>query len=141
MRDAHEVIRSLIEDVYGKGKVELIDELVDEEYLEHPMPAGFSPDRKGLASFVQALRGALSDMDASVERVLVDGDQVAFRWRITGRHSGEFLGIPASGNHIETTGNDVAVMREGKVLERWCEQDLLSLMTQLGAIDAPASPA
>lgn len=140
MSDASEVIRRLIEDVYGEGKIELIDELVHEDYVEHPMPEGFSPDREGLKSFVQALRAALSDMEATVERVVVDGDELAFRWRITGTHSGEFMGIPPSGNRIETTGNDVGAMREGKVVERWCEQDMLSLLTQLGAIDAAPSP-
>lgn len=141
MSDASEVIRRLIEDVYGEGKIELIDELVHEDYVEHPMPEGFSPDREGLKSFVQALRAALSDMEATVERVVVDGDELAFRWRITGTHSGEFMGIPPSGNRIETTGNDVGLMREGKVVERWCEQDMLSLLTQLGAIDAAPSSA
>ncbi len=140
MANAQDVIRPLIEDVYGEGKVELIDELIHEDYVEHPMPEGFSPDREGLKSFVQALHAALSDVDAKVERVLVDDDQLAFRWRITGTHTGEFMGIPASGNHIETTGNDVGVMREGKVVERWCEQDLLSLLTQLGALDSSKSP-
>ena len=140
MPDAHDVIRRLIEDVYGEGKVELIDALIHEDYVEHPMPEGFSPDREGLKSFVQALHAALSDVQATVEHVLVDGDQLAFRWRITGTHTGEFLGIPASGNHVETTGNDVGAMREGKVAERWCEQDMLSLLTQIGAIDAAQSP-
>lgn len=50
------------------------------------------------------------------------------------------MGIPASGNHVETTGNDVGAMREGEVVERWCEQDMLSLLTQLGAIDRAKSP-
>ena len=140
MPDAHDLVRRVIDDVYGKGQVELIDELIHEDYVEHPMPEGFSPDREGLKSFVQTLHHALSDMDARVERVLVDGDEVAFRWRITGRHTGEFLGIPASHNHVETTGNDVAVVRDGKLLERWCEQDLLALLTQLGAMDASMSP-
>lgn len=140
MSDAHHVIHPLIEDVYGEGKVELIDELIHEDYVEHPMPEGFSPDREGLKSFVQALHAALSDVDAKAEHVLVDDDQLAFRWRITGTHTGEFMGIPASGNHIETTGNDVGVMREGKLVERWCEQDLLSLLTQLGALDPSQSP-
>lgn len=140
MPNPHDVVHRLIEDVYGEGKVELIDELIHEDYVEHPMPEGFSPDREGLKSFVQALRAALSDVDAEVEHVLVDDGQLAFRWRITGRHTGQFMGIPASGNHVETTGNDVGVMRDGKLVERWCEQDQLALMTQLGAIDASKSP-
>jgi len=140
MPDTREHVRRFIEDVYGQGRVELIDELVHEDYIEHPMPAGFSPDREGLKSFIHALHGALSDTHAELERVLVDDGQVAFRWRVTGKHTGEFLGIPPSHNHVETTGNDVAVVRDGKIEERWCEQDLLSLMSQLGAIDPSMSP-
>ena len=140
MPNAHEVIGRLVDEVYGEGKVELVDELAHENYVEDPMPEGFSPDREGLKSFVQALHGALSDVEAQVERVLVEDDQVAWRWRMTGRHTGEFLGIPASGNAIETTGNDVAVMRDGKLETRWCEQDQLSLMIQIGAIDLSKAP-
>ena len=141
MQDPHDVIRRLVEDVYGEGKVQLIDELTSEDYLETPMPDGFSPDREGLKSFVQALHAALSDVEAQVERVLVDDGQVAWRWRMTGRHTGDFMGVPASGNRIETTGNDVAVLRDGKLETRWCEQDQLSLMVQIGAIDLATSPA
>ena len=140
MPDAHDVIRRLVEDVYGERKVELVDELAHEDYYETPMPEGFSPDREGLKSVVQALHAALSDVEAQVERVLVDDGQVAWRWRMTGRHTGEFMGIPATGNPIETTGNDVAVLREGKLETRWCEQDQLSLMIQIGAIDLSTSP-
>ena len=140
MPDIREQVRRFIEDVYGQGRVELIDELIHKDYIEHPMPAGFSPDREGLKSFIQALHGALSDTNAELERVLVDDGQVAFRWRVTGKHTGEFLGIPPSNNHVETTGNDVAVVRDGQIEERWCEQDLLSLMSQLGAIDPAMSP-
>ncbi len=139
MPDAHDVIHRFVEEVYGEGKVELIDELVDEDYVEHTMMEGFPPGREGLQSFVQTLHAALSDVHAEAERVLVDGDQLAWRWRMTGRHTGESMGIPASGNRIEITGNDVGAMRDGKLVERWCEQDMLSLMTQLGAIDASKS--
>lgn len=140
MPDTHDLVRRLIEEVYGQGRVELIDELIHEDYIEHPMPAGFSPDREGLKMFVQALHDALSETHAQLERAVVDDAQVAFRWRVTGKHTGEFLGIPPSHNHVETTGNDFAVMRDGKLVERWCEQDLLSLMGQLGAIDPAMSP-
>ena len=139
MSDAHDVIRRFIEDVYGAGKVELIDELVHEDYTEHTMMEAFPGNREGLKSFVQVLHGGLSDVDGKVERVLVDNDRVAWRWRMTATHSGDVMGIPPSGNHIEITGNDVGTMRDGKLAERWCEQDMLSLMTQLGAIDASKS--
>ena len=140
MPDARDVIQRFVEGVYGEGRVELVDEFAHEDYYEVPMPEGFSPDREGLKSFVRALHAALSDVEARVERVLVDGDQVAWRWRLTGRHTGELMGVPPSGNPVETTGNDVAVLRENKLEKRWCEQDQLSLMVQIGAIDPSRSP-
>jgi len=47
------------------------------------------------------------------------------------------MGFAPSGNVVEITGNDLAVMRDGKLVEQWAETDTLSLMTQLGAIESP----
>ena len=138
MPDARDVLSRFIEEVYGEGRLEPIDDVVHEEYVDHTMMLpGVSPDREGVKRFVEMLHGALSDTNGTIERTLVDGDQVAWRWRMWGTHTGEFAGIPPSGNRIEITGNDVGVVRDGKLMERWCEQDMLSLMTQLGAIEPP----
>lgn len=136
MADTHEIIMRFNQDVFGKGKVELIDELVHEDFVDHTGMEG-PMDREGLKSFVQAVHGAASDWDTTVERVLVDGDEVAWRWRMRGTHTGEFMGIPPSGNVVEVTGNDLGVMRDGKLAEQWGEMDMLSLLTQLGAIESP----
>lgn len=72
--------------------------------------------------------------------VLVDGDQLAFRWRVTGTHSGDFMGDLGQREPHRPLGNDVGVMREGKLVERGYEQDMLSLLTQIRAIDVATSP-
>lgn len=43
------------------------------------------------------------------------------------------MGIPPCGNKVEIAGNDLGVMRDGRLAEMWGETDMLSLMTQLGA--------
>lgn len=136
MADAREVLRRFNEEVFGEGRVELIDELVHEDFVDHTGVQG-PMDREGLKDFVRAVHAALSDCEATLERVVVEGDQVAWRWSQRGRHTGEFMGIPPSGNEIEVTGNDLGVMREGKLAEEWGEMDMLSLMTQLGAVESP----
>ena len=132
MADTREVIHRFNEDVFGKGNVEIIDELVTEDYVDHTGPEG-PMDREGLKQFVQLVHSAGSDWEVDVEHVLVEGDQVAWRWRMRGRHTGEFMGVPASGNDIEITGNDIAVMRGDRIAEQWGEMDMLDLMTQMGA--------
>lgn len=137
MADIREVIRRFSDDAHGKGKVELIDELCHEDFVNHTAPEGVPPDREGEKAFVQMVHDALSDMESTTERILVDGDQVAWRWRARARHTGEFMGVPPSGNEVEVTGNDIGIMRDGKLAELWAELDMLSVMTQLGAIEPP----
>ena len=50
-------------------------------------------------------------------------------------------GLKSFAQALHATPSDVAVLREGKLECRWCEQEQLSLMIQIGAIDLAASPA
>lgn len=136
MADAREIISRLNHDVFGKGNVEIVDELLTEDYVDHTGMEG-PMDREGLKDFVRAVHAAGSGWEVDLEHVLVDGDKVAWRWTMRGTHTGEFMGIPASGNEITISGNDIGVMRDGKLAESWGEMDNLSLMTQLGAMEAP----
>ena len=138
MANSHDVVRRINEEVYGRGRVDLIDELYHEDYVNHSAPEGVPPTREGEKAYVQMLHSAMSDMEAQVEKILVDGDQVAWRWRTRGVHTGEFLGVPASGNRVEVAGNDIGLMRDGKLAELWMEVDMLDVMVQLGAIEPPA---
>lgn len=137
MADVRELMRRFNEEVFGQGKVDLIDELVHPDFVDHAPPEGIPPDRDGLAAFVRAVHDAFTDTAATLERLVVEGEQVAWRWRMTATHTGEFMGVPASGNRIEITGNDFGVVRDGKLAEMWAEMDMLSVMTQLGAIEVP----
>jgi steroid delta-isomerase-like uncharacterized protein len=133
MSGIRETIRRINEDVYGAGRVELVDELFHEDYIEHTAREGRSPGREGVKSFVQAMHAAISGAESSMDRFLLDGDQVAWRWTLRGKHTGEFMGVPASDREIEVTGNDLGVIRDGKLAEVWSEVDMLAVMTQLGA--------
>lgn len=133
-----DVIRRINEELYGEGRVELVDELIHPEFVDHTAPEGFPPDREGQRAFVQMTHGGLSDTEATMDRIVVEGDQVAWRWTMRGTHTGELMGVPASGNRIELSGNDLGVMRDGKLAELWSEIDMMSLMTQLGALEQPA---
>lgn len=137
MADNREVIRRINEEVFGEGKLELIDELVHEDFVDHSAMEGVPPGRDGMKALAQMVHSALSDTDATMERIVIDGDEVAWRWSMWGRHTGEFMGIPATGNEVVVTGNDLGVMRDGKLAELWSMVDMLSVMVQLGAIESP----
>jgi predicted ester cyclase len=54
-------------------------------------------------------------------------------------HEGEFQGIAPSGQTVTITGMGIVRVEDGQIAESWWEFDALGLMTQLGAIPAPAA--
>lgn len=139
MTDTRELIMRYSNEAHGQGKVELVDELVHEDFVNHTAPEGLPPGREGEKAYIQMVHAAASDMEATVDHLLVDGDKAAWRWTVRGRHTGEFMGIPPSGKEFEVSGNDIAVIRDGKVAELWAQWDQLGLMTQIGAIEPPGA--
>jgi steroid delta-isomerase-like uncharacterized protein len=63
---------------------------------------------------------------------------VASRWTITGTHRGTFQGIPATGRLVTFTGIDFSRIVDGKIAEHWAQFDLVAVLQQIGALQAPA---
>ena len=53
---------------------------------------------------------------------------------ITGVHTGNFFGIPATGKRVEFSGMYMVRIENGKIVEHWGEEDGVSLLEQLGVI-------
>lgn len=65
--------------------------------------------------------------------MVAEGECVSTRLTLKGTHTGEFMGVPASGNSLSLTANGISRIVDGKVVEQWVELDSLSLMWQIGA--------
>ena len=73
--------------------------------------------------------------------MIVEGNKVVARVRLTGTHHGEFLGVPATGKRVDVQLIDITRFGEdGLAHEHWGVTDALGMMQQLGAIPA-AAPA
>jgi len=51
-----------------------------------------------------------------------------------GDHTGDFLGIPATGRQVTMSGITIHRVTNGKLSEHWAQIDALSLLQQLGAV-------
>jgi predicted ester cyclase len=58
------------------------------------------------------------------------------RFVYRGTHTGELLGIPASGNRVEMRSIDIWRVEDGMFVEHWDELNLLEVFQQVGAIPA-----
>jgi predicted ester cyclase len=57
---------------------------------------------------------------------------------MTGRHAGEFMGLPATGTPIALPGITILHFRDGRCVERFSQADMLGLLVQIGTVPAPA---
>jgi steroid delta-isomerase-like uncharacterized protein len=138
--DNKETIRRYYEEVFNQGKLEVLDEIVASDHVEHDPLPGQTQGIEGLKQRVAMVRGAFNPQ-FTVEDVLADGDKVVVRWTNRGTHRAEFFGVPATGKTVVTKGIDIHRLREGRMAEHWDVVDIFGLMMQIGAIPAPSGVA
>jgi predicted ester cyclase len=135
-----EKTRRLLEEAFGQGKVEVIDEVLDPDFVCWD-PNSESGEIRGADTIkgeIEYFHSAVPDLTYTVEDQVVEGDKVVSRWKARGTHQGEFFGVPGSGRRIEMSGIQIDRFDEsGKLIEEWPEYDLLGAMKQMGAISEP----
>ena len=94
---------------------------------------GFDP----LLEFAHELLGAFTDFHYDVQDVIVDGDKIVLRMVQTGKHTGNYFGLPPSGRWVRM--NEVFIFRIApvgpvgvRIEEVWLLLNILHLMQQMG---------
>jgi steroid delta-isomerase-like uncharacterized protein len=142
MAEGAGLIQEFYDEMFTKGNLDKIDELVTDDVVDHEEGMPGQPEGKeGVRFFVNAMRGAFSDLKATCDVTLDSGDLACARVTITGKHTGEFMGVPASDKSVEIESIDIIRIEDGKCAEHWGVTDIMGLMQQLGAIPEPAATA
>lgn len=132
------VVRRYYEEVLNAGRVDVLDELAAQDYVEHDPFPGQGNGRGDLERRAATLIEAFSPCTFTIEDLVAEGDKVVVRWSSSGTHSGEFLGIPATHRSYTISGIDIHRVEDDKLAEHWHVVDQLSQLQQLGLIPAPA---
>src|SRR5215212_8688051 len=129
--------RRLLEEAFGQGNVEVVDEVLDPNFVCYD-PNSESGEVRGADTIkgeIEYFRNAVPDLTYTVEDQVAEGDKVVTRYTASGTHQGEFFGVAGSGKHIEMSGIQIDRFDEsGKLVEEWPEYDLLGAMKQMGAM-------
>jgi steroid delta-isomerase-like uncharacterized protein len=97
-----------------------------------PMPMDFS----GYKQVGYAFLGGFPDLTAEILSQVEERDQVVTHVQWRGTHSGEFNGIPATGNHFVSDGVTIDRIANDQIVERREIADLMGMMQQLGLVPA-----
>ena len=112
-------------------------ELCAPDFTAH-FPGPPPMDLEAFDLFETMIRSAFSQIRHPIEDIVGEGDGVAVRLRLEGTHTGEFMGVPASGKHCSVEGTAFLRISGGKVAQLWGFLDQLGLMQQIGGLPAPA---
>jgi steroid delta-isomerase-like uncharacterized protein len=132
-----EVSNQLTYEVWNSGNIDLIDEILSDDFVFHRAPPGLSNDREGFKQFVAMYRNAFPDVKFEVQSIIVEGDAVMSRWKASGTHTGEMMGIPPTGKKVTVTGMTENRIEAGKITTQWNEFDDLGMLQQVGAMPPP----
>ncbi|MEM1177758.1 MAG: ester cyclase [Acidobacteriota bacterium] len=119
-------------EVWNERRGEVIRELQHPELIGHTVGAEYRGP-EGFESFRADFLDAVPDLKIDVEGTAAEGDHVVVRWFIRGTHSGEGLGIPASGREIAQRGMTWLRIVDGQIVEGWDCWNLGGLLAELSA--------
>jgi steroid delta-isomerase-like uncharacterized protein len=83
---------------------------------------------------------AFPDLRIELVSLYVDGNTVIQEWRSSGTHSGQLMGIPATGRHTEAAGAGIDEFGDDGLVHRsrlyW---DTAKVLQDIGVMPAPAA--
>jgi steroid delta-isomerase-like uncharacterized protein len=127
-----EVAREFFEEAGQDGTEALFERFAD-DYVDHDPANPRDLDLQGAREEYEGWRQAFA-FSFRVDDQLAEADRVCTRWTWSGRQTGDYLGIPATGQDVAMTGTTWHRFRDGKICEGWWQYDRAGLLAQLGAV-------
>jgi steroid delta-isomerase-like uncharacterized protein len=126
-----EVVRRFY-DEYSAGNAEVILEIHPETITMHYAGESEEVPAQILYEDLAALKAANPDIHANIHEMVAAGDLVFTELTWSGTQTGEFFGIPATGNPVVHNGIVVRRLQDGLIVESWEMWDDLTFLNSLG---------
>lgn len=127
-----EIIQRLYAEAMNGENLDVVDELVAEDLVDHGALPEQKPGREGFKERIRMFREGFPDQTLTVEDMVTDDDRAALRVTSRGTHTGRIFGLHPTGRGFEIQGMDFYRLEDGVIVEHWAQYDTQSLMRQLG---------
>lgn len=129
--DAKAVVRGFI-DAWNTGDFTKMTTFWDPKMVHYSRGTAMSAETVGTA--MAGMMEAFSDVHLEVSDMVCEGDRVATLLTMKGTHTGDFIGVPATGKQVTVTLMGLVKVKDGKVIAHWGVADGLHLLQQLGLV-------
>ncbi|MFD9392576.1 ester cyclase [Streptomyces sp. NPDC060000] len=129
MRSARPTPQARYLELYGTGDGAGADEVFAPDVIDHNPAGDAASGIDGMRALIATVRDGFTGTQHRIlfQQELADG-WVVLHWRVTGTHTGDAFGFPASGNPVDIKGTDIVRVIDGKI-------------TEIYRVDSVSSPA
>lgn len=124
--------RRMYEEGLNRGVLDVADELIDPDFLDHEAHPGASSGPESMRGLIKMLRTAFPDLHFEIEALIAEGDTVAGRLTMNGTHEGPLMNMPPTDRPVQQAHMHFVRFQDGKAIEHWGVRDDMGMMRQLG---------
>lgn len=121
VRENKELVRRLVDEAINARNLDVVDELAE------------GPLANAAKRWIAPFRASFPDFKMDIVELIAEGDTVVGHFRCSGTHSGEWNGIPATGNRFHDI-DEIYIfrIRNAKLAAFDAVEDNLTRLRQLG---------
>ena len=120
--------RHLMEAVWKEGALDVVDEILTPDFVDHSLLPGQASSREGYKQSAAEFYAAFTFADFIIEAQIAEGDKVVTRFSTRCIQRGEFLGVPPSGEVGIYSTIRINRIVGGKITDEWSEGSLLEML-------------
>ncbi len=126
---------------FNVGDPDLLDDAIAENWEDTPMAPGQHLGRAGMKPMLLAFHAAFSDLRFTPEDMVGLAGRVAVRLTLSGRHTGDWMGVSATGRAFAIAMHEFHHLQAGRITHTWHLEDWAGWREQVTGPAAPGRPS
>lgn len=128
------IVRRFYEEFVNTGKVDGIEEIISENYIEVHDGKRYAAGIEGARAHILGVRQTYSGLHLTVDLQIAEGDWVATCITARGTHSGEWMGMKPTDKPVTFTGVNIDKVVDGRIVEHGGAANMLGPLMEIGAV-------
>lgn len=128
--------------VFSSLDKEAAEKYIHPDFVDHEASEGIGGGPDGYLATARYMNNAFSEATWMPLTIFAAGDKYAMAMEFSGVHTGDFMGVPATGKPVRIRHLHFFRVKDGMAIEHWGARDELTLLDQIGVFKpAIANPA
>lgn len=133
MATGTELAKRFFEEMCNQRRLDIASEIMTSDFRYHDPNVPAEPGPEAMAQVIKVYQDGVEG-HWGVEEIVEAGDCVTVRWTGEGTHSGDVMGVPATGRKVRVDAISLLHLRDGKIADNYTVWDTLAFLRQIGVI-------